>query len=243
MKKVLITTTAYPYSMGDKPGVVDGLRPTMLKKFMDRGLVPLLASAVMNEEAIDQLYDMADGVVFSGGADVNPKYYGQTQHKNTQAHENERDIMEIRLINKVLKDKKPFVGICRGMQILNIVQGGSLYQYMPEIFNGESHGSGTAESTGVGNPASRKAKILSGTRLSRVISKTEIELTCNHKQAVDKLGNNLRQSAKTDTNVVEVIEHLDSEYFCFGIQSHPEAQIHNDFDPLFDAFRAEINKR
>ncbi len=231
MKKVLITSIAYPHP----PDVVDGLRPFMYGKLARRNITPLIASAYMNPASIDELYNMADGVIFSGGADLDPGLYHQRPRETTSNTEPKRDKLEWDIVQRVFADKKPCIGICRGMQLLNVCAGGTLHQVLGEVHPTENHGGGTHEN---------KPKELidfdivvsPDTQLYNLLGCGMVTVVCNHHQCIDALGDGFIASAHSPAGVVEVIEHVDADFFCFGIQSHPEVVLESGMSNVFDAF-------
>ncbi len=236
MNKILITAINYPLPMGGKPDFVNGLRPITLKKFTKRNLLPIIASSTMSWKMILELYNLCDGVAFSGGADIDPKYYNQKQHPKADCREKKRDELELKLMKIIIKDKKPFLGFCRGAQILNIAQGGDLHQYIPDFLKDETHGIGDITTGKEDVDLFNNVKVKPGTKLFKILKKKNIRILCNHKQSINKLGKDLIISSESKKGIIEVIEHKDKDFFCFGIQSHPEAEDKSDFEPLFDEF-------
>ena len=189
----------------------------------------------MTEAMVDQLYSLADGILFSGGSDIDPKYYKQKANEATRSREPERDVMEMRLVEKAIADKKPILAICRGAQLLNIVQGGTLYQDITGLCQDEVHGSGLAESNRT-SVMTNTAQVVPGTELYKILLQDKVRISCNHKQAIDKLGRDLRVSAKSAAGIIEVIESINPSHWCIGIQSHPEISEFTDLEQVFDAF-------
>lgn len=241
MKKILITSIAYPLPMGDKPNHVNGVRPIVLQKFIDRGVIPILLSAHATTHMADELYELCDGVVFSGGSDMDPKYYNQEKHPETSITEPLRDPLELHLAERVFKDKKPALGLCRGCQLLAVANGGTLHQTIDGLCNNEVHGTGSLGSAI--KLESQTTHIKPGTKIAGIITTNTVSVHCNHHQAVDKLGDQFIASGTTAEGIVEIIEHIDPDFFCFGIQSHPETEDRSDLELVFDAFVTEVKKR
>jgi len=186
------------------------------------------------ERSVDGLAGL---VVTGGGADINPSLYGQKPHPLTDGPpDEERDIMEIKLIKAALEEDLPLLCICRGMQMLNVVHGGDLNQHIPE-----------AALHGVKPPPGKRHEIVHtvnvapGTKLQGILRTAEHPVNSRHHQAVGHVGRYLAVCARAPDGVVEGIERPDRT-FVIGCQWHPEESIlTNPGDRLiFEAFRASL---
>lgn len=178
---------------------------------------------------------LAGLLVTGGGADINPALYGQQPHPETDGPpDDERDLMEIRLIKEAIETALPLLCICRGMQLLNVVHGGDLNQHIPEY---KLHG--------VKPPPGRRHEIVhpilveSGTKLATILGAGEHPVNSRHHQAVAHVGQYLVVSARAPDGVIEAIERPDRR-FTLGCQWHPEESIRtNPGDrKIFEAFAA-----
>ncbi len=179
-----------------------------------------------------------DGLlVTGGGADVNPKLYGQEPRPETDGPpDEERDLMEMKLIKSALEADLPLLCICRGMQMLNVVHGGDLDQHIPQ-----------AAVHRVKPPPGRRHEIVHtikvepGTKLAEILGVEEHPVNSRHHQAVRHLGRYLVVSARAPDGVVEAIERPDRR-FVLGCQWHPEESIRtNPGDrKIFEAFREAL---
>ncbi|BFV55851.1 gamma-glutamyl-gamma-aminobutyrate hydrolase family protein [Kitasatospora sp. CMC57] len=151
-----------------------------------------------------------DGLVISGGPDVNPALYGALPHPKTRATAPERDLWEAALLRAALAAGLPLLGVCRGMQLLNVVCGGTLVQHLED---GQRH-LPSAHRYG-----SHPVRPLPGTRLAELLPEPEIEVPTAHHQAVHVLGEGLVVSALAEDGTVEAIEGTG---FVLGVQWHPE---------------------
>ncbi|MCS7483238.1 gamma-glutamyl-gamma-aminobutyrate hydrolase family protein [Umezawaea endophytica] len=152
-----------------------------------------------------------DGLVITGGADVNPAAYGQEPGPLTDAPRQSRDDSEFSLARAALSSGLPLLGVCRGMQVLNVVLGGTLHQ----------HVEGHVKSPGVF--AETEVDVVRGSALEAVVgSRTTVQ--CHHHQALDVLGEGLRAVATAPDGIVEGVE-LEGSGFALGVQSHPEQDI------------------
>ena len=166
--------------------------------------VELAGGEAVTEPSLDAC--QYDGLLLCGGNDVHPKYYGQ-EINGARDFDNERDEREIAIANAFTSTGKPILGICRGMQLLNVILGGTLIQ---DIEEKETH-----------SPAKdgdRVHKAASYGFLKELYGESFVINSCHH-QALDKLGDGLRVSACCDS-IIEGVEHESKPYF--GVQFHPE---------------------
>ena len=173
-----------------------------------------------------------DGLVIAGGADVDPARYRERAHPRTGAPSTARDSWELALLRAALELDLPVLGVCRGMQLLNVALGGRLVQHLPDQVGDQSHQPAPAV-FGTTTVRTRPGSLLGG-----VISGTA-DVRCYHHQAVAELGAGLLPSAWSTDETVEAIE-LPSRGFVLGVQWHPETD--PDDPRLFDAFVSASRK-
>ena len=161
-----------------------------------------------------QLLDRLDGLIFSGGSDLAAELYGQAQHPDTLGVIPHRDRSELELLGEALERDLPVLGICRGMQLLNVIRGGSLHQHLPELVDGSLH------KAAPGTFATHDVAIEPGSRLSQLLGARVQVHSCHH-QAPDRIGRGLAVTARAPDGVVEGIE-LDGARFTVGVLWHPE---------------------
>lgn len=171
-----------------------------------------------------------DGFLFSGGGDMDPKYFGQPRDPACGEPQPLRDAMELGLLRVVCPTGKPLLGICRGCQVLNVFLGGDLIQDLPE--QGERHRDDEHRFQ-----PDHPAEVLPGTRLFDILGSRRILTNSVHHQAIGRLAPGLRLSARSPLGVVEAVE-LPEHPFCLGIQWHPEAVAGADpaMQGIFDVF-------
>lgn len=209
-----------------------------IEKLVGAGLTPIFVSALMPKEVVDELYKESGAVLFIGGSDFDSSLYGEEAHEQNTKYWPERDELELYILRRTLKDKKPFLGICRGCQALAIASGGTLHQHTPDMGIAERH------HTELPNyrPSSNIVEICieTGSRLSAIFGKDCISVCCAHHQSVKTVGEGFKVSARSKGGVIEAIEHENADYFCLGVQFHPESKKGLEIDRIFDAFSAVV---
>lgn len=180
------------------------------------GIATLLPPQPVDDAVADQVVSRIDGLVLTGGKDVNPEAYGHTPHPATEEPGRERDAWEFALLHAALRRGVPVLGICRGPQLINVALGGTLHQHLPDVIGHTGHR--VADATF----ASHAATVADGTRLGRLLGPA-VQTCCYHHQAIDRLGRGLIANATVD-GVVEGIESTGDE-FVVGVQWHPEENL------------------
>ncbi len=166
------------------------------------------------EAEVPALVRRAKGWVFTGGDDISPEYFGEEPHPALKTVVPARDRMDLLVARAVLAQGLPALGICLGIQLLNVAAGGTLHQDVPSDFAGAlPHGSG----------ARHRVRIEPGTRLAELVGAPEAEVNSFHHQSVKRLGRGMRISARSTDGVVEALER-DGEPFVVGVQWHPERE-------------------
>src|SRR6202171_1403765 len=167
----------------------------------------------------EEALELIDGLVLAGGADIDPASYGQAQHAETAGTVLERDEFEIALVRAAIERDLPVLGICRGMQLLNVALGGTLLQHLPERFGHHEH----RRVVGSFDGADHDVDVSEGTLAMRVVDEASHATKSHHHQGVDRLGEGLRVSAiSPGDGLAEAIE-LPGKRFVLGVQWDPEA--------------------
>lgn len=182
------------------------------------GIVVLLPP--QPEEAAERVLDGLDGVVITGGPDLDPATYHQPRHPKTDeptAARRVRDAWEFALVRGAIRRGLPVLGICRGAQVLNVVLGGTLHQHLPDVLGHPHHQQGNAVFS------TSSVRTVPGTRLAALIGETS-DAQCYHHQAIDRLGEGLIVSAQDAEGVIEGIE-IPGPHFVLGVQWHPEERL------------------
>ncbi len=178
------------------------------------GIAVLLPPQPATAEIAARVVDSVDGLIISGGKDVDPARYGQQPHPTTDAPRRDRDDWEHAILVAALEADLPVFGICRGLQLLNVVRGGTLIQHLPDVVGSTRYnlGGGVFNSNDVSvEPASCLGTIIG----SRITVKSY------HHQAVDVVGDGLTVSATSDDGIVQGLE-VDGVTFGIAVQWHPE---------------------
>lgn len=175
-------------------------------------------------ESIDHWVTELDGLLLTGGNDIDPAIYGEKQHETTVLVAPNRYAFESQLAKKWLEQTdKPLLGICLGCQLINVIQGGSLIQDIPSEFDA-NHRKG------------HSIDIETNSKLYQLVETRRLEINSNHHQAVRNLGDQLIASARADDGIIEAIEMPDKP-FVVGVQWHPERMSDDKFQTkLFTEF-------
>ena len=165
-----------------------------------------------------RMLDLLDGLILAGGADIDPSCYGQPHDPNTVDTKPERDAFEIAMCRAAIERDLPVLGICRGMQLLNVVLGGTLIQHLPDAYGHGDH----RRSLGSFDNADHDVRIAEGTLGHRATGELVHKTYSHHHQGVDVLGEGLVATGWSVLDeLVEVIE-LPDRQFVLGVQWHPE---------------------
>jgi putative glutamine amidotransferase len=168
-----------------------------------------------SEDAIEETLDALDGVIFSGGADLDPELYGQEPHPETKGVQGVRDRAELALLQAALARDMPVLAVCRGSQVLNVALGGDLVQHLPEVVGDEKH------KHTPGEYADHDVDVDPATRLGSLIG-DRAPVKSHHHQGFGRLGEGLRESARAEDGTLEALEDP-SRRFALGVLWHPEA--------------------
>jgi len=166
----------------------------------------------------DAALDLVDGLMLAGGADLDPASYGAERHPLTVDPDPDRDAFEIALVRRALERDLPVLGICRGMQILNVARGGTLHQDLPEQLGHDHH----RRVSGSFEGADHDVRLLPGS-LAACAAGEELHATkSHHHQGVDRPGDGLQVTGRAVDDLTEAIEEPRNR-FALGVQWHPEA--------------------
>jgi putative glutamine amidotransferase len=182
-----------------------------VRAVVSAGGVPLLVPPGASAE---ETLDAIDGLVFSGGSDLDPELYGEEAHPETDGVVRERDDFELELMRAALARDLPLLAICRGSQVLNVALGGDLEQHVPDRVAADTH----KQTPGVF--ADHDVEVLGGTRLASIVG-DRTDVKSHHHQGYGELGEGLRESARAADGTVEALEDP-TRRFTLGVLWHPE---------------------
>jgi putative glutamine amidotransferase len=208
------------------------LRDDYIRSVEEAGAVPLVVPSCAPDHA-PLVLDRLDGLLLSGGVDVDPALFGEAPHPKLRRVDRRRDDLEIALIREALRRDLPILAICRGIQVLNVAAGGTLIQDLPSTrADGAEHDCPEPRSRRV-----HRIETEAGTRLRQLLGAGAVPVNSFHHQAVDRLGEGLVASARCpEDGVIEGLEGRDGR-FVVGVQWHPETfwNQQDSFQALFDA--------
>jgi putative glutamine amidotransferase len=211
----VIGVTAYAerarWAAWDMPASVVPQR--YLDKVLAAGGTPVVLPAV---PGITGALSRLDGLLLVGGGDVDPARYGAVPHLANGPANVVRDSAELALLKEALALRLPILGICRGLQLLNVALGGTLHQHVPDVVGHEGHSAGNGIFT------RHDVHLRPRCSLARALNRTTLDVPSLHHQAIDRLGDGLTACAWSDDGLIEAVE-LDGHPFTVGVQWHPEA--------------------
>jgi putative glutamine amidotransferase len=179
------------------------------------GVAVLLPPQPSPEAAADAALDGLDGLILTGGLDVQPELYGAERHPLTDPARPDRDAWELALLAGARERGIPVFGICRGLQLINVACGGTLHQHLPDAIGTERH------RIGGGVFAENVVEVDGDTRLAGILGEGPVTVHSYHHQGVDRVGDGLRVSARDDSGLVQAFEAPGDDYLV-AVQWHPE---------------------
>lgn len=222
-----ITASLEPARWGDWVREA-ALLPVAYQRALERArAVPVLVPPSVRA-TVPVLVERLDGLIISGGSDVEPSLYGEEPHEETGPPQPHRDRFELALLRAAIDADMPFLAVGRGMQALNVVREGSLIQHLPDVIGGNAHQPSS------GRYGRHRVQISVTSRLGKTLG-DNAEVASGHHQAVRRLGKGLSTVAWADDQVIEAIE-LQGHRFGIGVQWHPEE---SDDPRLIEALVAE----
>lgn len=179
----------------------------------------LLAPDPALTEAPDEILDRLDGLMLAGGGDIDPATYGAEPHPETIGSVPERDVFEVALVRRALERDMPVLGICRGMQVLNVACGGTLHQHVPELVGHEDH----RRVLGSFDGADHDVRLAPGSLAARAAGEELHATKSHHHQGVDRVGDGLAVTGWALTDELPEALEVEGNRFALGVQWHPEA--------------------
>jgi len=212
---------------------VFGINEPYVKSIMNAGGLPILIPLEFSNDDLNVLLPRLDGVLFTGGYDIDPRRYGNQPHPKVEGIDADRDRIEMHLVHTVIQSGKPFLGICRGCQVINVALGGSLYEDLPEQLQGEVHHDNHDHPR---NFLAHSIDVKSDSSLAQILTSNHARVNSLHHQGVRQLAPGLHATAIAPDGLIEAFE-LPGHAFGLAVQWHPEElQEHEIMRKLFETF-------
>jgi putative glutamine amidotransferase len=246
LPRIVVTASIMPTPMGTPRTF---LNAPYLTAIQEAGGLPLVATPAHGEASLRALHELGDGLLLTGGEDVVPERYGETAAYPSVQSVPERDAVEFQLLEWALADGLPVLAICRGIQLLNVALGGSLYQDLPSDRPGHlGHDQMRADPPGARTEPHHRVSVTPGSWLADLLGQIELDVNSLHHQGIKRLGRGLVPVARAPDGLVEGVEAAepDRSRFLVGVQWHPE-ELWRGGEPgsarLFAGFVAAASKR
>jgi putative glutamine amidotransferase len=195
------------------------------------------------EHEVDEWLEIVDGVILAGGGDIDPEHYGGAEHETIYSVDAERDSTELAIARRIVDTGLPALGICRGVQILNVALGGTLHAHLPDVY-----GDGVAHRLPPRQPTTHGIRVEPESELARILGRVDLDSHSWHHQALDGIAPGLRVSARAPDGVVEAVE-MPEHPWLHAVQWHPELAPPDDavqqrlFAALVEAASARARRR
>jgi len=196
------------------------------------GVAVMLPPQKISSDEAKDIVSSLDGLMLCGGRDIESSRYGQQPHEKAEEPDSLRDDLEDKLLSAAIEAELPFLGICRGAQMLNVNRGGTIIQHLPDVVGHERYQVGNAIFT----PAD--VQVEADSILGGLVGASVANAALYHHQAIDQLGQGLKVTAKTAEGIIEAVE-LSNYPFGVAVQWHPEQTLEDlrIFEGLIEAAR------
>ena len=234
MKPLIGITTTQSKTVHGQPTIM--LMQSYINAVIQAGGVPVLIPSLIAEDGWDVVYSRLDGILFSGGGDIGLEYSPGDPHPRIDEVDLQRDFIELKMVQAAASDGKPFLGICRGCQVLNVALGGTLYTHLPDqLPNALDHSyPGNMRTVLV-----HEVKIEEGTQIAEIFGEPIIKVNSLHHQGLKDIPPSLRVAGHAPDGLVEAIE-LPDHPFGLAVQWHPEWLV--DQEPTRILFRRFVER-
>lgn len=211
-----------------------GVNSAYLTSVVAAGGVPLVLSPLIGAEHAGAALDGLDGLLLTGGEDVDPSLYGADPSPHLGTVSRERDLFELALFAAARERQIPVLGICRGIQLINVAAGGTLWQDLPTERPGDvNHNPATPRAA-----AAHGIRVLPGSRAAAALGRLAFEANSFHHQAVRELGRGLVATAWSTDDLIEAAEWAEGDGWMLAVQWHPEEMTGRAESPATGIFRA-----
>jgi putative glutamine amidotransferase len=219
MTKPFIGVTSYRIKHPTKSWNYMGMTEAYVEAIYEAGALPLLIPVGISNEDLDAIHQKVDGVLFTGGGDVSPGIYKGKDHPAIAGVDPDRDRIEMHLVKQVIANKTPFLGICRGLQVINVALGGTLYT---DVY--DQHPNAQMHNYWPDYPRdqiSHPIQVSEGTHLSKILNQSIVEVNSLHHQGILDMAPGLTANAHAPDGLIEGIE-LEEYPYGVAVQWHPE---------------------
>lgn len=233
MSSPLIGLTTYRH-LNNQGLPLHSITEAYVRAVSNAGGLPVLIPLGLPEETLDKLFQRLDGILFSGGGDVQPERYGSQPHPLVDDVDNDRDRVEIHLLQRTVQQGLPFIGICRGLQVINVALGGTLYEDIleqrPDSLKHRFYPDWPR------TYLAHTIQLEKDSRLSQVLGASSVQVNSLHHQGIRELAAPLQAAAYAPDGLIEAFE-LAQYPFGMAVQWHPEwLQEHPPMQSLFREF-------
>lgn len=191
------------------------------------GGAPVLVPLLKDDEALRATYEACDGILIPGGVDMDPSTYGEAPHEKLGRIDTERDRVELQLARWSIEDHKPLLGLCRGLQVINVAQGGTLYQDLDAQLTGAIRHDYFPTYGFERDHLSHDVAVAPASRLRSLVDTEQLPVNSMHHQGVKQLGRGLVACARASDGLIEAVESPNGHWM-IGVQWHPEVFEHDD---------------
>lgn len=203
------------------------------------GAMPLAVPSIENHLDIDELLNIADGILLTGSqSNVHPSHYSQDVHNTALPLDTARDALTLKLIHVAIQKQVPLLAICRGFQELNVAFGGSLHQAVQEVEGFADHREDKFQAQDLQYAPSHKISLVANGQLSKLLNTDEMFVNSLHGQGIDQLGVGLIADAFAEDGLIEAVRVERAQAFALGVQWHPEWQVTQNaqYMAIFNSF-------
>jgi putative glutamine amidotransferase len=233
MPSPLIGLTSYRH-LNSNAVPLNSITEAYVRAVSNAGAIPVMIPLGLAEESLDELLERLDGSLFTGGGDVHPERYGSQVHPLVDDVDPDRDRVEVYLLNRTLEQGLPFLGICRGLQVINVALGGTLFEdILDQRPNAIKH---QYYPNWPRNYLAHDVQVQKGSQLRLMLGSPTVQVNSLHHQGIRDLAAPLKATAYAPDGVIEAFE-LAEHPFGMAVQWHPEwLQEHPPMQSIFRAF-------
>lgn len=219
MRTPVIGLTVNRLSYGNRRSLYHALSEAYINAVVNAGGIPLLIPLGLPEKDWGLLCDHLDGILLTGGSDIDPARFNGRNHPSVYDIDSDRDALEIALVQRAAAIQMPFLGICRGVQAINVALGGTLYTHIPDQLSGAVRHDWYPNIPR--NHRAHEVTLEPTSRLAGILGATHLQVNSLHHQGLEQLGQGLIAVGRAPDGLVEAVE-LSGHAFGIGVQWHPE---------------------